>query len=115
MVGGEEFARLDRSCGEGVAAMVRAGAPVIVDDVLLSGDRGQERWRTVLAGINSLWMGVHFDAALLTRRERAHGNRTVAMAAGQAPLVHAGVSHDLELDTTRMSSEARAERVAARP
>ena len=113
VVVGDEFARLDRAWGEGVAAMVRAGAPVIVDEVLLSGGGGQERWRTVLAGVASLWVGVHCAPAVLAERERARGDRTVGMAANQAPFVHAGVSYDIEVDTTRTSPEACAERIAA--
>ncbi len=114
IVVGEEFARLDRAWGAGVAAMVRAGVPVIIDEVLLSGGAGQERWRAVLAGIDTLWAGVHCDAAVLAGRERARGDRTVGMAADQAPLVHAGVSYDLEVDTTDMSPEQCAERIVAR-
>ncbi len=110
VVVGDEVARLDRAWGEGVAAMARAGAPVIVDEALLSGGTGQARWRTVPAGIDTLWVGVHCDPAVLA--ERARGDRTVGMAADQATLVHAGVSYDLEVDTGRMNPERCADRIA---
>ncbi len=114
VVVGDEFARLDRAWGEGVAAMVRAGAPVIVDEVLLSGGGGQERWRTVLAGVASLWVGVHCAPAVLAERERARSDRAVGMAADQLALVHAGVAYDLEVDTARESPEACAAKILAR-
>ena len=111
---GDEFARLDRAWGGGVAAMAAAGAPVIVDEVLLSGGRGQERWAAALAGIDTLWVGVHCDPGVLAERERTRGDRVVGMAADQLPLVHAGVNYDLEVDTTHESPRQCAARVVAR-
>ncbi len=108
---GDEFARLDRAWGAGVAAMVGAGAPVLVDEVLLSGAAGQERWRAVLGDIPALWVGVHCDPAVLAERERARGDRVIGMAADQLPLVHAGVVYDVEVDTTRASAETCAREI----
>lgn len=110
---GDGFARLDRAWGVGVAAMAAAGAPVIVDEVLLSGGHGQERWRTTLAGIDTLWVGVHCDLAVLADRERSRGDRVIGMAADQLPLVHAGVRYDLEVDTTHQSPEQCAAQIVA--
>ena len=113
VVVGDEFARLDRAWGHGVAAMARAGAPVIVDEVLLGGAAGQDRWRAALDGIATLWVGVHCDPAVLAERERTRGDRVVGMAADQLPLVHAGVTYDLEVDTTHQSPEECAGRIVA--
>lgn len=102
---GEEFARLEVAWMRGVAAMARAGAGVIVDDVWLGGAASQARWRAALGDLATLWVGVHCDPAVLAERERARGDRIVGMAADQLPLVHAGVAYDLEVDTTHRSPD----------
>ncbi|HEY6738729.1 MAG TPA: AAA family ATPase, partial [Actinopolymorphaceae bacterium] len=59
VVVGEEFQRLDVAWSQGVAAMARAGANVVIDDVFLGGQRSQKRWQTALDGLDVLWVGVH--------------------------------------------------------
>lgn len=111
---GEEFTRLERAWMRGVAAMAQAGAGVIVDDVWLGGAASQTRWRAALGDLATLWVGVHCDPAVLAERERARGDRIVGMAADQLPLVHAGVSYDLEVNTTDHSPGQCADLVLAR-
>lgn len=84
----------------GVAAMARAGARVIIDDVFLGGASSQERVRALLDGLDVLWVGVHCDAAIAAGREIARGDRVSGMAASQAELVHEGVRYDIEVDTS---------------
>lgn len=111
---GAEFRRLEAAWTAGVAATVRAGAPVIVDDVFLGGAASQQRWRDALAGLDVLWIGVHCDPAVAQGREIARGDRVPGMAAKQATLVHAGVTYDVEVDTTHAESLACAQAIAAR-
>jgi chloramphenicol 3-O phosphotransferase len=111
---GAEFRRLEAAWMAGVAATVRAGAPVIVDDVFLGGGASQDRWRNALAGLDVLWVGVHCDPAVAEGREIARGDRARGMAAKQATLVHEGVTYDLEVDTTHTESLACAHAIAAR-
>lgn len=85
----------------GVAATVQAGAPVIVDDVFLSGPASQQRWRDALHGLDVLWVAVHCDPAAAAAREAARPDRIPGMAADQAERVHHGVHYDLRVDTTR--------------
>jgi chloramphenicol 3-O phosphotransferase len=99
---------------EGVAAMVRAGAQVIVDDVFLGGAASQQRWQEVLDGLNVLWVGVRCDSTVATVREVARGDRVRGMAASQAEVVHRGVVYDLEVDTTFTESVVCARTIAAR-
>ncbi|MCX5071080.1 chloramphenicol phosphotransferase CPT [Streptomyces sp. NBC_00513] len=101
---GPEFRTLEAAWIEGVAAMVRAGARVIVDEVFLGGASSQRRWQDALGELPVLWVGVRCDAAVAAGREVARGDRTVGMAASQAEAVHRGVTYDLEVDTT--SAEA---------
>ncbi|MFD5465471.1 chloramphenicol phosphotransferase CPT [Kitasatospora sp. NPDC127059] len=100
---GPAFARLDAAWSAGVAAMARAGAPVLVDEVFLGGAASQQRWRTALAGLDVLWVGVRCDPAVAAAREAARGDRVAGMAAAQASAVHRGVTYDLVVDTSRAS------------
>lgn len=97
---GPEFRALQRAWREGIAAMAREGARIILDDVFLGGAGTQEEWREVLAGVPVVWAGVRCDAAVAAGRETARGDRVEGMAASQADLVHQGVRYDVEVDTT---------------
>jgi len=98
----------------GVAAMARAGARVIFDDVFLGGGASQERTREHLAGLDVLWVGVRCDPSIATGRERARGDRVAGMAAAQTEIVHHGVVYDVEVDTSRTESLDCARVIAAR-
>lgn len=111
---GEVFKALDVAWSLGIAAMVRAGARVIVDEVFLGGAASQERWRKALDGLSVLWVGVRCDPDVAAAREAGRGDRTVGMAASQALLVHDGVSYDLEVDTSTSSALECARIIAAR-
>jgi chloramphenicol 3-O phosphotransferase len=100
---GAEFARLEQCWAHGVAAMARAGARVVVDDVFLGGPSSQQRWRTALEGLGVLWVGVCCAPDEAARREQARGDRQAGMAAQQALAVHRGIDYDVEVDTTRAS------------
>ena len=111
---GSAFRELEAAWMVGIAAMARAGAHVIVDDVFLGGPASQERWRVALDELDVLWVGVRCDPDVAAAREVARGDRPIGMAAQQASLVHHGVVHDLEVDTTRTGSLDCARAIAAR-
>ncbi|MEO3802315.1 chloramphenicol phosphotransferase CPT [Nonomuraea sp. B1E8] len=111
---GPEFMALDAAWTEGVAAMARAGARIVIDDVFLGGAGSQERWRKALDGLDVLWVGVRCESAVAAGREIARGDRPQGMAALQAEVVHQGVTYDLEVDTTRTESLECARVIAAR-
>jgi chloramphenicol 3-O phosphotransferase len=98
----------------GIAAMARAGARIILDDVYLSGGASQERIRPHFDGLGVLWVGVRCDAAVAAAREIARGDRTAGMAASQAEIVHAGVVYDLEIDSGHLAPIDCARIIAAR-
>lgn len=110
---GPQFRTLEAVWMEGVAAMVRAGARVIVDDVFLGGAASQRRWQEALAGLDVLWVGVRCASAVAAGREVARGDRVQGMAASQAEVVHRDVVYDLEVDTTQTESLACARTIAA--
>ncbi|MFI7617681.1 chloramphenicol phosphotransferase CPT [Nonomuraea terrae] len=111
---GPEFAKLDAAWTEGVAAMARAGARIVVDDVFLGGAGSQQRWQKRLDGLDVLWVGVRCDSAVAAAREVARGDRVAGMAASQADVVHEGVYYDLEVDTTRREALDCARAIAER-
>ncbi|MFI9251948.1 chloramphenicol phosphotransferase CPT [Streptomyces sp. NPDC053069] len=110
---GPEFRTLEAAWIEGIAAMARAGARVIVDEVFLGGAYSQQRWRKALGDLRVLWVGVRCDAAVAAGREVARGDRAIGMAAAQAEVVHQGVTYVLEVDTTHTESMECARTIAA--
>jgi chloramphenicol 3-O phosphotransferase len=111
---GAEFRLLEDAWMEGVAAMVRAGARVIVDDVFLGGVESRQRWEKVLDGLEVLWVGVRCDAVVAAGRELARGDRVSGMAEAQADLVHRGMTYDVEVDTGRAEAVECAKVIAER-
>lgn len=111
---GAAFRQLEQAWMAGIAATVRAGARVIVDDVFLSGADSQRRWAVAAGDLEVVWVGVHCDPTVAAAREVARGDRTIGMAASQAEVVHRGVRYDLEVDTTRTEALDCARTIAAR-
>ncbi|MGQ4389189.1 chloramphenicol phosphotransferase CPT [Streptomyces sp. SAS_270] len=110
---GPEFRTLEAAWIEGVAAMARAGARVIVDEVFLGGADSQQRWQKALGELRVLWVGVRCDSAVAADREVARGDRVIGMAAAQADMVHRGMAYDLEVDTTHAEPMECARTIAA--
>ena len=110
---GPEFRTLEAAWMEGVAAMARAGARIILDDVFLGGAESQQRVRKALGGLQVLWVGVRCESAVAAGREIARGDRVRGMAAMQADVAHRGVVYDVEVDTTHTESLACAHLIAA--
>ncbi|WIX99159.1 chloramphenicol phosphotransferase CPT [Amycolatopsis mongoliensis] len=111
---GDAFRALEATWITGIAAMVRAGARIIVDEVFLGGAASQRRWLTAFDGLDVLWVGVRCATTVAVARELARGDRIIGMAAHQADLVHRGVRYDLEVDTTHAEPMTCAKVVAAR-
>src|SRR6202451_1838597 len=79
LVGGG-FRELEAAWLAGVAAMARAGARVIFDDVFLSGAASQQRVRVGLEGLAVLWVGVRCAPEVAADREIARGERPAGTA-----------------------------------
>ena len=110
---GPVFREIEDAWIEGVAAMARAGARIIVDEVFLGGAESQSRWRKAVAGLRVCWVGVRCAPEVAAARETARGDRAVGMAALQAESVHRGVEYDLVVDTSADPSVDCARLVAA--
>ncbi len=111
---GEGFREIESAWMTGIAAMARAGARVIIDDVFLDGRGSQERMRPHLEGLEVLWVGVRCDSEIAVGREIARGDRMIGMAANQAEMVHEAVVYDIEVDTSRTEAIDCARVIAAR-
>jgi chloramphenicol 3-O phosphotransferase len=85
---GPEFRALEAAWIEGVAAMARAGARIIVDEVFLGGAASQQRWKNALGALLVLWVGVRCEGSVAAGREIARGDRVSGMAVSQAEVVH---------------------------
>jgi chloramphenicol 3-O phosphotransferase len=110
---GPDFRTLEAAWMEGIAAMARTGARVILDEAFLGGAASQQRWNTALGPLQVLWVGVRCDGAVAAGREIARGDRIIGMAASQADLVHQGVVYDLQVDTTHTEALECARQIAA--
>jgi chloramphenicol 3-O phosphotransferase len=111
---GADFRAMDIAWTTGIAAMARAGARVIIDDVFLGGASSQQRTRALLDGLEILWVGVHCDGAIAAGREISRGDRVAGMAQAQAEIVHDGVVYDVEVDTSHTEAIDCARVIAAR-
>ncbi|GAB3452230.1 chloramphenicol phosphotransferase CPT [Actinophytocola sediminis] len=112
VVVGDEFRKLEHCWLVGIAAMARAGARVILDEVFLGGG-SQERIRSYLAGLEVLWVGVRCAPDIAAGREIARGDRVIGMAESQADVVHKGVEYDLEVDSSHTESIQCARAIAS--
>ena len=110
---GDGFREIEAAWMAGVAAMARAGARIIVDDVFLGGGASQQRTRSYLSGLEVLWAGVRCDPGIAVGREIARGDRVTGMAASQAEMVHRGVVYDIEVDTGHAEALDCARAIAA--
>ena len=110
---GPEFRALEAAWMEGIAAMARAGARIILDEAFLGGAASQQRWLNALGSVQVLWVGVRCDGAVAAGREIARGDRIAGMAASQAEIVHHGVVYDLHVDTTHTEALDCARAIAA--
>lgn len=111
---GAAFRTLESAWMHGMAAMIHAGASLIIDEVLLTGIEGRRRWESVLANPGVLWVGVHCDAAVAAWREQRRLDRVRGMAEHQAQAVHVGMIYDVEVDTTHRSAEDCARSIVRR-
>jgi chloramphenicol 3-O phosphotransferase len=92
--------------------MARGGAPVILDEVFLSGGSAQASLGFALQGVGVLWVGVRCDPVVAAAREARRIDRVPGMADKQAHGVHAGMGYDVEVDTTRTPADACARVIA---
>jgi chloramphenicol 3-O phosphotransferase len=107
-----EHRALERSWYAGLSGMARAGAHLILDEVLLFGGAGQQRLRSAFSDVEMIWVAVRCDPDVAVCREARRVDRVEGMAQQQALSVHGGVVYDVEVDTTHSSTDECARDIA---
>ena len=97
----------------GIAAMVRAGARVIFDDVFLGGAASQERVHTHLEGLEVLWVGVRCAPEVAAGREIARGTGSAGWPPRRQRWCTRELTYDVEVDTGTTESIDCAHAIAA--
>lgn len=110
---GPAFRARERAWYQGLAAMARAGAPLILDEVFLDGAAGYAPLAVTLRGLTVTLVGVRCDPATAGAREAQRPDRISGMARDQADRVHAGMRYDIEVDTARATPQQSARLIAA--
>ncbi len=97
---------------QAIAALARAGMPVIADHVLV-----EPAWllecASLFCDLPAYFIGVYCPLEVLEAREQARHDRTLGQARLQYPLVHAHGVYDLKVDTARYDPEACAQQIKA--
>ncbi len=92
-----------------IAALARHGNDLIVDDVLLGGDRSE--YDEAVAGLTVHWVGVFAPLDVLEAREKQRSDRMIGLSRWQFDRVHKGMRYDLEIDTSQSSPAECAQRI----
>ena len=111
---GPRFKALEANWRRGLGALARSGIRLVIDEVIFDGAEGQRAWNEALAGLQVLWVAVRCDPAVAAAREVARGDRVVGMSALQAPIVHAGIVYNFEVDTGAATPADCARAIVAR-
>lgn len=112
VVAGEYGAKMSPAFRAMALALARSGLKLIIDDIAF-GEEQVRRWRDCLRDFATLWVGVTASADTLFAREAARGDRLIGSARDQLARVHQGVTYDLFIDTTALTSEEAAEHIVA--
>jgi chloramphenicol 3-O phosphotransferase len=99
---GDRFMAIYGGFQVAVAALVRGGVNVILDDLTLDGATDQAQWDEALQGLAVCWIGVRCAPGIAAEREAGRGTRPLGIARHQAESVHQGVRYDVEVDTGLM-------------
>jgi chloramphenicol 3-O phosphotransferase len=82
-----------------VAAVVRSGVNVIVDEVVLD-EEAWAQWESELRGLDPFWVRVDCPIEVCEARERARSDRLPGLARSQATFVHRHPRYRVAVDTS---------------
>ena len=100
-----------RGMRQAVAALAAQGNNLIVDEVMLGGEAAD--YTALLSGYEIFFVGVVAPLEVLEERERRRGDREIGLARWQFERVHRDIAYDLEVDTSRATALACAEKIKA--
>jgi len=107
---GEDGVKMLRGMRRAIAAMVKSGNNVIIDDIILSGEFLND-YLQVFRDLKVIFVGVHCPLSVIDKRETARPGRFPGTAAGHFQICHAHGDYDVEVDTSIDSPQQCAERV----
>jgi chloramphenicol 3-O phosphotransferase len=105
-------ARTLRGMRQAFAAMAGQGNNLIIDDVLCNGEMPE--YIELLSGFDLHLVGVMAPLEVLEAREAQRADRLPGLARWQYTRVHAGISYDLEVDTSALTPLECARRIQQR-
>ncbi len=105
--------RLISGMHHAIAATASTGLDVIADHVLVEKSWVDECAR-LFADLPAYLIGVQCPLEVLEERERSRRDSTLGQARAQFAVIHKYVVYDLEVDTSRLTPEECADRIAAR-
>ena len=88
----------------GVGSAARAGLNIIADDVQLTEEEWRG-WQAELEGLESHWVRVDIDLAILEAREQARGDRTPGQGRSQYEAAYRFASFDAAVDTGELAPD----------
>ena len=103
--------RLMRGMRRAIAELARQGNNLIIDDVMLAGERAE--YDQLMSGFAFFVVGVFAPLDVLEERERRRGDRMIGLARWQYDRVHAGATYDLQVDTSKLNPMECASRIKA--
>jgi chloramphenicol 3-O phosphotransferase len=96
-----------------IAALSRAGNPVVADHVLVE-PRWVEECARLFVGLPAFLVGIRCPIEVLEKREKQRNDRTWGQAREQFEAVHSHVVYDLEVDTSVSTPQECAQQIKAR-
>ncbi|HNM35551.1 MAG TPA: hypothetical protein PKI33_00740, partial [Anaerolineales bacterium] len=96
-----------------IAAAASRGNNILADHVFV-----EKAWvgecATLFAGTNAYLIGLYCPLEVLEQREKDRKDRTLGQAKMQYDIIHKFTQYDLELDTSKLTTEECAEQVIER-
>jgi len=110
---GDLGTRMLRGMRRAAASFAREGNHVVIDDLCLEPAYLQD-YLAAFDGIDVIFVGLRCAPEALLAREAARPDRFPGTAIHQDARVHRGAVYDLEIDTSKVSPEAGAEKLLER-
>ena len=96
---GPVLERAMRGMRHAIVAMAAQGNNLVVDEVMIGGDKVRD-YRALLTAFAVHLVGLFAPLEVLEARERVRGDRDIGLARWQHARVHQDMRYDLEIDTT---------------
>jgi chloramphenicol 3-O phosphotransferase len=96
-----------------IAAAAQQGNNIIADHVFVE-KAWVEECASLFSDMNAYLVGIHCPLDILEQREKDRKDRTLGQARSQFDVIHKYTKYDLELDTSKLSTETCVQKVIER-